>query len=148
MSLQTDIIFVRAIRSNTELIEQLPAGDVYNTTIALPEEEAMNAPVPYVIVSYDGFSNDQSTKDTFESEFDQVTIMIEVAAETRQQLSEIMEAVRSTVQGFFESMQGTPSDEDFALVPLDYQLSGSRVIYDDEKPCYWQTLTYQCDTNA
>ena len=38
MSLQTDIIFVKALRSNAELIEQLPAGDVYNTAIALPDE--------------------------------------------------------------------------------------------------------------
>ena len=52
MSLITDAIFVKALRSNTELIEQLPAGDVYNTAIALPEEEADNASVPYIIVSF------------------------------------------------------------------------------------------------
>ena len=51
MSLKTDIIFVNAIRSNDELIALLPAGDVYNTTIALPEPEALNAPLPYIIVS-------------------------------------------------------------------------------------------------
>ena len=148
MSLQTDIIFVRAIRSNQELVAELPAGDVYNTAIALPEEDAMNAPVPYIIVSYDGMQNDQSTKDSYEGDTDQVTITIEVAAETRDQLCNIMEAIRSTVLTFFESMQADPTEEGFPLLPLDYQLSASAVQFDSMKPCYWQTLTYVCDTNA
>ena len=71
MSLITDVIFVKALRSNYELIEQLPAGDVYNTAIALPEEEADNAPVPYIIVSFDGLQNQDQTKDDdFEAESD------------------------------------------------------------------------------
>ena len=148
MSLKTDIIFVRAIRSNDELIGLLPAGDVYNTTIALPEEEAMNVPVPYCIVSYDGMVNDQSTKDSYEGDTDQVTITIEVAAETREQLCDMMETVRETVLSFFEGLQSDPTDEDYDLLPKDYQLSASRVIYDADKPCYFQVLTYVCDTNA
>ena len=51
MSLITDAIFVKALRSNAALIAQLPAGDVYNTAIALPDEDADNAPLPYIIVS-------------------------------------------------------------------------------------------------
>lgn len=148
MSLQTDIIFVRALRSNTELIAELPAGDVYNTAIALPEQDADNAPLPYAIVTFDGMQNDQTTKDSFESDFDNVTVSIEVAAATRDALHDLVQNVRSTVLQFFESLQADPTDEDFALVPLDYQLSASAVRYDDLKPCYWQVLTYQCDTNA
>jgi hypothetical protein len=39
MSLQTDIIFVKALRANADLMAQLAAGDVYNTAIALPDED-------------------------------------------------------------------------------------------------------------
>ena len=46
MSLQTDIIFVKALRADENLMAQLPAGDVYNTTIALPDEDLDNAPLP------------------------------------------------------------------------------------------------------
>lgn len=148
MSLQTDIIFVRALRSNTQLIAELPAGDVYNTAIALPEQDADNAPLPYAIVSFDGLQNDQSTKDSFEGDTDTVTISIEIAATTRDQLHDIAQEVRDTVLSFFEGLQADPTDEDFALLPLDYQLSASAVRYDDMKPCYWQTLQYVCDTNA
>lgn len=148
MSLQTDIIFVRALRGNMELLAKLPAGDVYNTAIGLPEEDAENAPLPFIIVSFDGLTNDQTTKDGYESDYDTVNIGVEVAAATRDQLFDLTQSVRDTVLSFFESLQSDPTDDDFSLVPLDYQLSATGVRYDDQKPCYWQIINYQCDTNA
>ena len=149
MSLITDAIFVKALRSNAELIEQLPAGDVYNTAIALPEEEADNAPVPYIIVSFDGLQIKDMTKDfDFEGESDNVQIGVTICAETRPQLGELAIAVRRTVREYFREHQGDDSDEDFALIPEDMSLQAGGVQYDSLKPCYWQQLTYQCDTNT
>lgn len=148
MSLITDAIFVKALRSNASLIEQLPAGDVYNTAIALPEEEADNAPVPYIIVSFDGLQIQDMTKDfDFEGESDNVQIGMTICAETRPQLGELAMAVRRTVREYFREHQGDDSDEDFALIPEDMSLQAGPVQYDSLKPCYWQQLTYQCDTN-
>lgn len=146
MSLKTDIIFVRALRSNDELMEQLPAGDVYNTTIAMPEQDAENAPLPYVIVTYDGMQNLDTDKDSpFEGDTDRVQIGIEVASESRPQLATLTEQIRTTVREFFENLDS--SDEDYDLVPLDVDFSAQAVQYDEWKPCYWQVLQYQCDTN-
>ncbi len=148
MSLITDIIFIKALRSNAELIEQLPAGDVYNTAIALPEEEAYNAPPPYIIVSFDGLQNQDQTKDDdFEAESDNVQIGVTICAENRPQLGELATAVRQTVREYFREHQGDDSDEDFSLIPEDMTLQAGPVQYDSLKPCYWQQLTYQCDTN-
>lgn len=148
MSLITDAIFVKALRSNAELIEQLPAGDVYNTTIALPDEDIDNAPLPYVIVSFNGLQNEDQTKDDdFEAESDNVQIGIEIAAETRPKLGALAMAVRKTLREYFRDHQGDDSDEDYALIPNDMTLSAQPVQYDSLKPCYWQTLIYQCDTN-
>ena len=58
MSLQNDIIFVKALRANADLMAQLAAGDVYNTAIAMPDEDLDNAPLPYAIVTFDGLTND------------------------------------------------------------------------------------------
>jgi hypothetical protein len=147
MSLITDIIFVRALRSNSELMAALPAGDVYNTTIALPDEEVLNAPVPYVIVSYDGMQNESQTKDnSYEGDTDNVQIGIEIAAKTRKQLGELATQIRETVKDFFENL--ADDDPDFDLVPLNYNLTAQGVNYDSDKPCYWQVLNYQCDTNV
>ena len=147
MSLQTDIIFVKALRANADLMAQLAAGDVYNTSIALPDEDLDNAPLPYVIVSFDGLTNDVETKDDpYEGDSDAVTISIEVAARTRTELGQLTEAVRRQVHQYFVDDDQTDDDSD--LVPLDYQFSAQAVNYDQMKPCYWQVLSYQCDTNA
>ncbi len=147
MSLITDAIFVKALRSNAALIAQLPAGDVYNTAIALPDEDADNAPLPYVIVSFDGLNNQDTTKDNdYDGLTDTVTIGIEIAAETRPKLGELARIVRKTLREYFREHQDDDSDEDYQLIPEDMTLSAQPVQYDSLKPCYWQQLTYQCDT--
>ena len=147
MSLQTDIIFVKALRANADLMKQLAAGDVYNTAIALPDEDLDNAPLPYAIVTFDGLNNDIDTKDDpFESDSDSVNISIEIAAKTRNELGQLAEAIRRQVHQYF--INADPTEEDADLIPHDYQFSAQAVNYDSMKPCYWQVLTYQCDTNA
>lgn len=149
MSLQTDIIFVKALRSNAELIEQLPAGDVYNTTIPVPDEEVENAPLPYIIVSFDGLNNQDTTKDdAFESESDSVQIGITICTGEREELGEMAVAVRTTIREYFREHYGDTTDEDFALIPNDITLNAQGVQYDSMKPCFWQVLNYQCDTDV
>lgn len=148
MSLQTDIIFVKALRSNADLMAQLPADDVYNTAIALPNEDLDNAEVPYIIVSFDGLNNQDSTKDSsFDGLTDMVTVGIEIAAKTRPQLAEIAIMVRDTIRDYFRQHVASQDDEDYALIPNSYQLQAQQVQYDSLKPCYWQQLAYQCDTD-
>lgn len=147
MSLQTDIIFVKALRSNAALIGRLPAGDVYNTAIALPDEQAENADLPYVIVSFDGMNNQGWTKDDdFDGTTDQVTIGVEIAAKTRPELADMAIEVRRTLCDYFRAHEGEDGDADYALIPDSMQLQAQGVQYDSDKPCYWQLLTFVCET--
>jgi hypothetical protein len=143
MSLQTDIIFVAAIKSDTALIQQLAARDVYNTAIALPDEDLDNADVPYVIVSQGEGVNDGTTKDDYEGDTDSVNITIEVAARTRAELGTLASRIRKAVRRYFRASE--EGDELHDMVPLDYQFSFKPVTYDPLKPCYWMELIYQCD---
>ena len=143
MSLQTDIIFVAAIKSDTELLRQLAIGDVYNTAIAMPDEDADNAPVPYVIVAEGKVVNDGTTKDDYEGDTDSVNITITVAARNRKELVVLTNRVRKAVRRYF--MNATEEDDYFDMVPLDYQFSANDVVYDPLKPCHWRELNYQCD---
>ena len=146
MSLQTDIIFAKALKSNADLMAELPAGNVYNTAIALPDEEADNAPVPYIIVSFNGLVNQDFTKDNqFEGMTDAVTIGITIAARTREELADLAIEARHTIVEYLQAQR--PGDEDYELVPREIQLQTQGVQYDSLKPCYWQELTYQCETN-
>ena len=148
MSLATDSIFITALQSNTDLLEALgyveatetsegaPAR-LYCTAIPLPDEDADNVPVPYVIVTFDGLTNDQGTKDDrYESNYDTVNIGVEVTAKTLDDLHTLTQMVRDTILSYLRA-------NDTAI--MDYHFAAQQIQYDSLKPCYWQVLTYQCD---
>ena len=146
MSLTTDKVFYNALRSNPELMQAV-GGRIYNTTIPVPDEELLNEPLPYVIITYDGMTNEGYTKDNnYEGCTDRVQISIEVAAENREQLGQLIKQIRQIIIDYFEDDLDHAWD-DYHLVPNNYVLSASAIGYDSMKPCYYQTLQYQCDTN-
>jgi hypothetical protein len=144
MSLATDSIFITALQSNSELLEALgydpETGEnarLYCTAIPLPDEDADNVPVPYVIVTFDGLTNDQGTKDDrYESEYDTVNIGVEVIARNINELHELTQMVRDTILSYLR-------ENDTAI--MDYNFAAQQIQFDSLKPCYWQMLTYQCD---
>jgi hypothetical protein len=151
MSLATDSIFIRALQSSDELMELLRYsvdGDdiiidesprLYGTSIPLPDEDAENVPVPYIIVTFDGLTNDQGSKDDrYESDYDTVNIGVEVTARTLDDLHTLTQMVRTTILSYLRENE-TGIEE--------YQFAAQQIQYDQMKPCYWQTLTYQCDVN-
>lgn len=136
MSLATDSIFIAAIQSNPALVERI-GGRLYGTAIPLPDEDADNVPVPYVIVTFNGLNNQNQTKDdVYESNYDTVNIGVEVTGETIDNLHELTQAVRDTILGYFREHETAVSD---------YTFSADAIQYDSLKPCYWQTLRYQCE---
>lgn len=144
MSLITDSIFVEALTSSTAIAEYVD-DRIYGTAIPVPDEDLLNEPVPYVVVLFDGLTNGGLTKDSFyEGDEDTVTIGIEVAADTLTTLHTLTSLVRTTIRNYFENYSGASE----GLIPLDYQFSAGRIEYDSMKPCYWQTLQYQCTTNS
>ena len=149
MSLATDSIFTTALQSNSDLMATLgyvaptltdkgkPAR-LYGTAIPLPDEDLDNVPGPYVIVTFNGLTNDQGTKDDrYESRYDKVEIGVEVTAKTLDDLHVLTEMVRDTILSYLRS-RTTAVD--------DYLFTAEGIQYDSMKPCYWQVLRYQCDT--
>ena len=147
MSLITDKVFYNALRSNADLMATV-GGRIESTSIPVPDEQLDNEPVPYVIITFDGLQNDGFTKDNdFEGDTDHVQVGIEVAAATRDELGDITQAIRETVIAYFEDEEGHAWD-DYQYIPQHYTLTASPVGYESMKPCYFQTLTYNCDTNV
>ena len=145
MSLITDKVFYNALRSNASLMAQV-GGRIESTSIPVPDEQLPNEPVPYIIITFDGLQNEDFTKDNdYEGDTDKVQVSIEVAAESRDELGRIMQSIRETVIAYFQDTEGHAWD-DYEYIPDDYTLSASPVVYDPVKPCYSQTLTYNCDT--
>ena len=150
MSLATDSIFISALQSNSDLLykltESLDDDDttvidetprLYGTAIGLPDEDAENVSVPYVIVTFNGLTNDQGTKDNrYESPYDTVNIGVEVTAKTLDDLHTLTQMVRDTILSYLRANE---------TAIMDYQFAAQQIQYDSLKPCYWQVLTYQCD---
>ena len=145
MSLITDQVFYNALKSNAELVKTVD-GRIENTSIPVPDEQLLNQPVPYIVITFDDLKNEGFTKDnSFEGDTDKVLIGIEIAAEDRETLGDIAQAIRQTVKTYFLSTEH--AKEDYDLVPEDYEFSASKIQYDPIKPCFWQILSYTCDTN-
>lgn len=145
MSLITDKVFYNALRSNAALMEQV-GGRIESTSIPVPDDQVNNEPVPYIIITFDGLQNEGFTKDnSYEGDTDKVQVSIDVTAQTRDELGDLMQTIRQTVIDYFEGIQKT--DDEWPLIPSNYTLTASPVAYDSMKPCYYQTLTYNCDTN-
>ena len=151
MSLATDSIFITALQSSPELMESITTyvskgvehrseqPRLYGTAIPLPEEDADNVPVPYLIVTFDGLNNDQTTKDdAYESDCDNVQIGIEAASPTLEALHTLTQKVREVVHTYFVNHETQVSG---------YQFRAEPIIYDEWKPGYGQVLRYQCDVD-
>lgn len=146
MSLITDKVFYNALRSNANLMAMV-GGRIESTSIPVPDDEFENTPVPYIIITFDGLQNEGFTKDnSYEGENDKVQVGIEVAANTRDDLGDIMQTIRETIITYFEDTENHSWD-DYQYIPNYYTLTAGPIGYDSEKPCYYQTLTYNCDTN-
>ncbi len=149
MSLITDKVFYRALKSNAELVGAV-GNRIENTYIPVPDEDYLNEPLPFIIVTYDGMQNEGLTKDnSYEGDTDRVQIGIDVAAENRDELGMLTNMVRETIIQFFENYEAPtdPTEEDLSpLIPEDYQIRASAVGYNSVRPCYYQTLSYNCDT--
>lgn len=135
MSLATDSYFIEALRNDATIMQQT-AGRIYGTAIPLPDVDADNAPVPYIIVLFDGLSNNVSSKDyKYEGDEDNVSISVEVTARTLAALHTLTQLVRNSIKEYFEVT---------STAVIDYQFGAQAIQYDALKPCYWQVLSYQC----
>lgn len=136
MGLSTDSIFIYALSASEDIMQAVD-GRLYGTAIPLPDEEADNVPVPYIIVTFNGLNNlDETKDDMYESDYDSVNIGIEVIGKTLGHLHDLTEMVRNVIHQYFVQNE-TPVE--------GYQFSAQPIIFDSEKPCYWQVLNYQCE---
>ena len=147
MSLSTDSIFITALHTNAELMEDLGYVEasqttdgqpprLYNTAVPVPDEELFNVPLPYCIVYFDGLENDQGSKDErYESEYDKVNIGVQVVAKTPTQLHELTQKVRTTILDYFRNNSTSV---------VDYDFSAEAILFEDMIPGYHQTLRYMC----
>ena len=140
---QVDEIIYDAIRADEELMTAI-SGHVVSTCFEVSPTDADNTSLPYIIVTDDGFQNQVESKDDgWEGTEDRVSVGVEVAAESPQDVKRLIKMVRQAVASYIGQMYDDGED-----IPELDSLSSDGLAWDWSKPCYYQRLTYQCITNT
>lgn len=138
-----DEIIYDAICADTALMEAI-GSRVVSTCFEVPPAEADNTPLPNIIVTDDGFQNQNGTKDcVWESGEDRVQATVDVAADSPKEVKQIVRKVRKAVETYIGTLYTQGED-----IPELESLSSDGIAWDWMKPCYYQRLTYQCITKA
>ena len=140
MALELDELFFNALMADADLVAAV-GGRIESTCFEVSPDEQDNTQLPCIIVTDDGLTNNLGTKDTeWESDEDRVQASIEVDAESPKAVKQLLRMVRRAVANHIAQM--ADNDED---IPCLQSVQTSGVAWDWMKPCYHETITYQCD---
>ena len=142
-AMKVDEIIYDAIKADTDLMTIFD-GHVVSTCFEVPPTEDDNTPIPYAIITDDGFQNQQTTKDcVWEAAEDRVQATVVIAAASPREVQDLVQMVRRTVEQHITTLY-TQGDD----IPELESLSSDGLAWDWTKPCYFQRLTYSCIINS
>ena len=140
MALELDELFFNALMADADLVLAV-GGRIESTCFEVSPEDQDNTPLPCIIVTDDGLTNQPDSKDVeWESRIDRVQSSVEVDAKDPKDVKALIRMVRKAISNYIESM--ADKDED---VPNLVSIQTNGVAWDWMKPCYHSTITYTCD---
>ena len=136
---QVDEIIYDAIQADAVLMTAI-GGRVVSTCFEVSPDETDNTPLPNIIVTDDGFQNQDTTKDSvWEGEDDEVQVTVDIAAKSPNEVKDLVRIVRRAVSRYIIGMY-----ENHEVIPELDKLSSDGLQWDWMRPCYYQKLTYNC----
>ena len=140
---QVDEIIYDAIRADATLMEAI-GGRVESTCFEVSPDEADNTPLPNIIVTDDGFQNQDKTKDSvWEGDEDSVQATVDIAAESPNDVKRLIRMVRRAISRYIVQMYQNGEE-----TPELDNLTSDGLLWDWMRPCYYQKLTYNCSTKS
>lgn len=140
---QVDEIIYDAILADAALMAAI-GERVVSTCFEVSPDETDNTPLPNIIVTDDGFQNQDTTKDSvWEGEDDEVQVTVDIAAKSPNEVKDLVRMVRRAVSRYIIGMY-----ENHEMVPELDKLSSDGLQWDWMRPCYYQKLTYNCSIKS
>ena len=131
-----EILFNALVNSND--VSTAVDGRIKDVCFEVGPDEQDNTPLPYIIVTDGGVQNAPQTKDTeWESHEDTATAGIEVSAKSPGEVRRLIKMARRAVAEYIGTL-------DYTERPDLQSVRTEGVAWDWMKPCYWDTLVYQC----
>jgi len=137
---ELDKLFYDALQADETLMTAV-GSRIVSTCFEVSPDEKDNTPLPCIIVTDDGLTNNQQTKDNvWEAGEDRVQASVEVDATSPKQVKQLIRMVRKAINNYITSLYTQGSD-----IPNLQSVQTNGVAWDWIKPCYHSTVSYQCD---
>lgn len=117
------------------------AGGIHSTCVEVPPAEDDNTPLPNIIILDDPYTNDQGTKDdVWEGSVDHVGASVIINACSPREVKQLRKKIRQAIASYVASMESGQ--------PYLTAESNDGIGWDWTRPCYYDTLHYQCDMDV
>ena len=138
--MELDELFFNALMEDADLVLAV-GGRIESTCFEVSPDEQDNTPLPCIIVTDDGLSNQPTDKDIeWEAGEDRVQASVEVDAKDPKQVKQLIRMVRKAISNYITSLYEKGEE-----IPYLQSVQTNGVAWDWMKPCYHSTITYQCD---
>ena len=125
--------------NRSDALTTLVENRIFNTM--RPEYDEQEDKIPYIVVTYEGMTNDNDNKDSIEGDEDVERVNVLIVAQDRVQLSNIVNAARTAIRDYL----GGDAFDTYGIA--DYSVSASAVLGDWTVPCTYQSLNYTISTS-
>jgi hypothetical protein len=126
--------------ADAELVAAV-GGRIESTCFEVSPDEQDNNPLPCIIVTDDGLTNNVGTKDdVWEGSEDRVQASVEVDGRDPKEVKQLIRMVRKAISDHIASLY-----DQGEYIPTLQSEQTNGVAWDWMKPCYHSTITYQCD---
>ena len=140
MAIELDEIFFNALMADAELVLAV-GGRIESTCFEVSPDGEDNTQLPCIIVMDDGFQGVNGTKDDdWDSDEDRVQASVEVDGRDPKEVKQLIRMVRKAIANYISSLYDKGED-----IPTLQSIQTNGVAWDWMKPCYHETITYQCD---
>ena len=140
MVIELDKLFYDALQADETLMAAV-GGRIVSTCFEVGPDEKDNTPLPCIIVTDDGLTNNQQTKDNvWEPGEDRVQASVEVDGTSPKQVKRLIRMVRKAINNYITTLYTQGED-----IPNLQSVQTNGVAWDWMKPCYHSTVSYQCD---
>ena len=138
--LELDELFFNALMADADMVLAV-GGRIESTCFEVSPDEQDNTPLPCIIVTDDGLTNQPTDKDIeWEADEDRVQTSVEVDAKDPKQVKQLIRMVRKAISNYITSLY-----ENGEEIPYLQSIQTNGVAWDWMKPCYHSTITYTCD---
>lgn len=138
--MELDELFFNALMADADLVLAV-SGRIESTCFEVSPDGEDNTQLPCIIVTDDGLTNQPTDKDVeWESSQDRVQASVEVSAKDPKDVKTLIRMVRKAIANYISSLYDKGED-----IPTLQSIQTNGVAWDWMKPCYHETITYQCD---